>query len=408
MKIVFISDFSFPIGMASTNRIISLAKGLVNNNNCITIFITKPTEKSSRIINHEKEGIFNGINFIYTSGTPIRSKSRIKLIYLVLKGFFGFFSYFHKYNKKDKIDFVISFSPKNYLFNYLYVKFIKFNGATPVLAIDEFPYVVRHHEKFPKWYISFIKKNYFKQFYGLIIMTNTLIKYFKPLIKPSAFIIHLPMTVEIERFTSDNSMSPIKGKYIAYSGSFVNNKDGIPILIKAFDKVRREISDIKLVIIGGGNIGEDKDFNDFRNIVKELNIENMVVFTGYVSSESIPKYLNNATVLALARPDNIQSKGGFPTKLGEYLATGNPVVVTMVGEITDYLDESCAYLAEPDSVNSFSRKLKEALIDSNRKTIGNKGRDIAMKYFDHKIQGKRLSDQLYKVKLMKNKISKQI
>ena len=42
-------------------------------------------------------------------------------------------------------------------------------------------------------------------------------------------------------------------------------------------------------------------------------------------------------MLVLARPDNIQAKGGFPTKLGEYLATGNPVVVTKVGEIPNYL-----------------------------------------------------------------------
>ena len=99
----------------------------------------------------------------------------------------------------------------------------------------------------------------------------------------------------------------------------------------------------------------------------------------------------------------ITNHKGFPTKLGEYLATGNPVVVTKVGEITDYLDNGCAYLAEPDSVQSFSDKLIEALTNENSNIVGNKGRDIAIKYFSHKKQGEKLSNQLHEIILQKNK-----
>ena len=51
----------------------------------------------------------------------------------------------------------------------------------------------------------------------------------------------------------------------------------------------------------------------------------------------------------MARPDSRQARGGFPTKLGEYLATGKPVCVTKVGEITVYLEDNVsAFLAEPE------------------------------------------------------------
>ena len=64
----------------------------------------------------------------------------------------------------------------------------------------------------------------------------------------------------------------------------------------------------------------------------------------------MPKYLCNAKLLALARPDSIQAQGGFPTKLGEYLATGRPVVVTKVGEIPDYLEDGVnAFLSDINS-----------------------------------------------------------
>ena len=54
--------------------------------------------------------------------------------------------------------------------------------------------------------------------------------------------------------------------------------------------------------------------------------------------------------MALARPTNKQAEGGFPTKLGEYLATGNTVVVTNVGEIGEFLhDKVNAFVSDPDS-----------------------------------------------------------
>ncbi len=54
-------------------------------------------------------------------------------------------------------------------------------------------------------------------------------------------------------------------------------------------------------------------------------------------------------------PDSKQAQGGFPTKLGEYLATGNPVCATTVGEIPDYLvDGESVYFAVPGSVDSFA------------------------------------------------------
>ena len=63
------------------------------------------------------------------------------------------------------------------------------------------------------------------------------------------------------------------------------------------------------------------------NLVKELNLEEKVIFTGAVPYTDVPQLLIDAEILALDRPDNKQAKYGFPTKLGEYLMTGNPVVI---------------------------------------------------------------------------------
>jgi glycosyltransferase involved in cell wall biosynthesis len=102
----------------------------------------------------------------------------------------------------------------------------------------------------------------------------------------------------------------------------------------------------------------------------------------------IPKYLCGASLLVLSIPKSLQAQGGFPTKLGEYLVTGNPVVVTKVGEIEDYLTDGYdSYLAEADSVDSFSEKMIDALnnIEQSR-MIGLKGKENALKNFNYLTQ----------------------
>jgi len=64
MKIAFITNESFPSGMATTNRILSLAKGLKNSGkNDVSVYCGRPTEDKSNPINTEREGVIDGISF---------------------------------------------------------------------------------------------------------------------------------------------------------------------------------------------------------------------------------------------------------------------------------------------------------------------------------------------------------
>lgn len=104
--------------------------------------------------------------------------------------------------------------------------------------------------------------------------------------------------------------------------------------------------------------------------------------------------LKNAEVLALDRPDNLQAKYGFPTKLGEYLLTENPVVITSVGDIPKFLkDGVSALIAKPFDSEDFSSKLIWAL--NNREEaeiIGKNGKDIAVKSFNSFSETRKLVD----------------
>ena len=121
-------------------------------------------------------------------------------------------------------------------------------------------------------------------------------------------------------------------------------------------------------------------------------MQDKVFWKGEFSRDAIPAIIKNASVLALPRPDSKQAQGGFPTKLGEYLATGNPVCATKVGEIPDYLvDGESVFFAEPGSVNSFAEAMRKALSNAaEAEQIGKKGLEVAQKHFNKDIQSKLL------------------
>lgn len=171
--------------------------------------------------------------------------------------------------------------------------------------------------------------------------------------------------------------------YIAYCGTASNTKDGVDELIKAFALTAQRHPDYKLYIIGSTPSKKQRFYN--LELVKELGLEHSVVFTGEVSAQDIPQMLTNATVLALDRPDNLQAKYGFPTKLGEYLLTGNPVVVTRVGDIPLFLEDGKnALIAEPQNSQNFSAKLCWAIEHpDDAKIIGECGREVAKTYFNY-------------------------
>ncbi len=228
---------------------------------------------------------------------------------------------------------------------------------------------------------------------GLALMTNTLIKHYTSFPEPKPKLLHLPMTVDLERFNKHTDPLPdFKKPYIAFVGVMNDAKDGVSLLIKSFKEIANKFSNYNLYLIGGWNY----DTPIHLNLIKELGLDGRVEWKGEFQRDLIPAIIKNADLLVLPRPNSKQAQGGFPTKLGEYLATGNPVCCTMVGEIQNYLlDNKSAYFAEPGSVKSFTESMERALSDLKfAKKVGNNGRIVAEREFNKDIQAKKLLDFL--------------
>ena len=93
---------------------------------------------------------------------------------------------------------------------------------------------------------------------------------------------------------------------------------GHDLVIKAVAGLIKSGYDLKLKIIGGVVQSYHRDYlSDLKKMIRELNIENRVEFTGDVSYERMPAYYNQAQILVDAVPP-----GGFDKVILEAMASG--------------------------------------------------------------------------------------
>jgi glycosyltransferase involved in cell wall biosynthesis len=143
---------------------------------------------------------------------------------------------------------------------------------------------------------------------------------------------------------------------------------------------------VKFVVIGDGELKQQ-----LKSHVRELGLEDDVVFTGWV--EDLVSAYADLDIVALTSLNE-----GTPVSLIEAMASARPVVATDVGGVRDVVEDGASgLLVAPNDVDSFASKLAELMNDAaKRKILGSRGRVAVMERYskDHLVDE---IDSLYKV-----------
>jgi glycosyltransferase involved in cell wall biosynthesis len=393
MKIDIVTFQPFPIGNAATNRIFLLAKSQMQAFNIVEIFILGPTEYGA-IRNKKIKGQIEGINYYYTCYTTSLSSKKLKSrtikkqlikVKRILLRLIGIGAYFIKnIFKKNKADIILLYIEDSlflFLSFYIYCKLFSIKLVTDIVEIPFFKKEKSILRKLNNFIIS-------KCFDGLIVISQYLFDFYS---KWSIPILKVPILVnfdEIEGQPKNFSNTP----YIAYCGVLNEDKDGVFTLIKVFAELNLIQPSLKLVLIGESinTIDEDR----LKRLIIKNNLFDKVILTGYIERVEMLRYLIDAKLLILIKPNNLQSKYCFPSKIGEYLATGNPILTTNIGEIRNYLiNNENAFLVEPDNLDGLVERLLKVLSDDNLlDRIGKNGKETCKKYFNYKSYNKSIND----------------
>ncbi|MFH1662130.1 MAG: glycosyltransferase family 4 protein [Candidatus Falkowbacteria bacterium] len=140
-------------------------------------------------------------------------------------------------------------------------------------------------------------------------------------------------------------------------------KNGIKYLIDAINiLISKYKLPVKLLILGDGELRNDLELQ-----VKNLNLQNKVLFLGEIKHDELPKYLWASDVFC--RPSLSE---GLGNSFLEAMAAGLLVLATPVGGIPDFLENSkTGFFCEVKNPESIAEKIKYILDEKNKDEIEN-------------------------------------
>lgn len=377
MRIAWFSNIDFQEGNAANSRLRALANGLKENGNQVFLFFLSSTIFNSNKINKKNKGFFDGIYFNYLSGSVLRSPYLIIRFLAYTKAVFC--SSILLVKKRKHFDVIFLYSPRLLFFGHIYIlaKLLRIPLILEKTELDEsvptkniLPKIISYADRLDAYIFKYVCSH-------LIVISEKLKDYYSHYL-PASKITLIPIIVDFNRFKEVSNNS--KSYTVGYLGSF-GSKDGVYGIIKSFKNAIEYVPDLKLKLIG---------FNPHK---REINLElrknklnGQVEKSGQITYEQVPLWLYKCDLLVMNRTNHSYSHFGFPTKLGEYLASGIPTICTRVGDIENYLEHNVnSYLIEPDN----TEELKNAIINryQNYETfnsIGHKGRQVAQAQFDYR------------------------
>jgi glycosyltransferase involved in cell wall biosynthesis len=177
--------------------------------------------------------------------------------------------------------------------------------------------------------------------------------------------------------------------YLAFCAFLDAYMHDVAFVLEAYRLLERRECD--LVMVGPAS---PKNRRTILEAAKAAGVAgNVCLITDFLSeTQLLSLYAGAAALLAPLHWDD-RSRARFPSKLGDYLMSGRPVVTSAVGEVAGYfVDGRDAFVCTSDDPAAFASKIGEALESGDHRiSVGSEGRRLAERSFDYRVHGRRLS-----------------
>lgn len=385
--VLYLGCNGFPIGYAEVERQRMIAKAFVSQNVQVIVINRKGVHIPGNEDYIFAKGISEGIHYYYASGSPYRPSSFVRRNLCKLKGWLDELLIINKLIKGRQYYSTALISSMN-LLDIIYYYFIsRLFGFKIILDYTE--YLKVHPVTGIRKINSFLfEKCAFKYTDG-IIPISTFLKEIVLRQIPSKPVLQIPAVCDYQIFIQNEHKNDKKmEKYFLYCGS-VNYSEVVEFIFQSFQNAG--IENFKLYLVLNGT--PDKFFELNKKILSFTGKNKIVVFSRLQYEELIQMYLH-ATALLIPLRNNEQDMARFPHKIGEYCASGNPMITTPTEEINRYfIDKENAIIASTYSIGEYSEAMRWVATHSEvAKEIGKKGRDLGLQKFHYRNYGQPLLD----------------
>lgn len=368
-SVIYVGTNGFPKGAADTEKQKLILKCFQNHGYRVKIIAKKNYYND----NFPYKGIVDGIPYFYTT---FAYRKGGKIEYRV-RAFIGqFVEKWILLKSKPDVLIISSRSILEVFSYYLVTKLIK---SKSILTYVEDIFSVA-----PRFLFSRANKALFYRYaFKLVDAALPISNYLEDSIKkcaPDCPTYKLPVLVNLdesdrpsEKFSIDYLFD---NGYMLYCGG-AGYLEAIEFIIAAYEEAYLRLN---LVLVING---DDKEIKKVSGITK--NKSNVYMYSSISSSDLVNLY-KNANGLIIPLRETIQDKARFPHKIGEYCASGNPIITNDWGEIKTYFTHlKNAYICKNYEIQEYVEAFR--YIESNpqiAKQLGNEGRLLAENEFSYK------------------------
>lgn len=402
MTFCILTQYYPPETGAPQNRLHSLSKFLIANENAVTVVTALPNYPKNEIYpeyrkKYSVQEVIDGV-FVYRTWIFVSSS---RGVFARLMNYFSFvITSFFKLLSLPKAEYIICESPPLFL-GFTAVLVAKIKGSKLVFNVSDLwpesaekleiisnKFLINLAYKLEKW----IYKNSFMisgQTKGIV--TNIQSRF------PIKKIVWFPNGVDVDFFEGEHENFPWRTELNIQSDDFVllyagiiGHAQGLEVIIGAAE-ILRDLS-IKFLIVGDGPEKEK-----LMNMASGYELSN-VHFLPNLEKSKIPSLIkaSDAYIVPLKKLDLF--KGAIPSKLFEPLSMGKPILLGVDGEAKElFIEEGKAGLYfEPENAQSLADQIKILLGDRNlTESLGKQGQQYVKENFNrHNIHERFLKNLL--------------
>ncbi len=379
MNLIFLGEFAYPQGMAGTKRIQHAVDGIRHVPDVsIRVIVLRQSSKVN-VLN----GCHEGIPYETVMGDLLRSRMALLFPLFYLKARCALKRAF----RSDYDNIIYNYGPPN-LLNVGILAYAQRLGYKIVFDIVEDYDTAMNVSSSLSHRVQMTGINYLSHRVkhlasGIIVISSHLQKKYEDLFAGEVPLHYRPISVDFDRYPSSPACFGDPAT-LFYGGGFGLSK-GVAELIKAFDILVDKGANLRLVLTGPDH---EKHLPQLLSICKNETSKKSIEYRGYLDDEEYYRTLCQADIPCIPRTGLEYAQSGFPFKLGEYLATGKPVVVSDVPDIGRLLRNRChVVIVTPGSVESLVDGISYLLSHPDEASaIGSRGRLAAREFFDYKTQ----------------------
>ena len=204
----------------------------------------------------------------------------------------------------------------------------KFNVPVLFRSIDVANQLVPYRALRP--IVRFLEKKVYSRADMVLTLTPKLSQYVTNMGAEESRVKLLPMPVDTNLFHPAVDTAEVRQKWgfgntdriVLFMGTLFDFS-GLDVLIPRFSEVIKQVPEAKLLVVGDG-----PQRPKLEGIIAEYNLQEQVIITGFEPYETMPQYINLATVCINTFLTTDATRDIFPGKTVQFLACGKALIAT--------------------------------------------------------------------------------